>query len=116
MVTIHTAHPNAPSGLEKQHGAGIDTITTGQFAVARKTLTLTTKAAPHFIDLTEVIKKAVEESRIRSGEVHVFSKHTTAAIIVNEHEPLLLEDMADLLVRLAPLTGKHSYRHDDMSI
>ena len=44
----------------------------------------------------------------------VFSSHTTAAIILNEHEPLLLNDMARVLARLAP-SGDY-YEHNDFSI
>ena len=42
----------------------------------------------------------------------MFSSHTTAAIRINENEPLLLADFKRLLDRLAPLGG---YEHDDMS-
>jgi len=43
----------------------------------------------------------------------VFSKHTTAAVIIQENEPLLLEDMNALLERLSSTGG--DYEHNDMS-
>jgi secondary thiamine-phosphate synthase enzyme len=43
--------------------------------------------------------------------VVVQTKHTTTAILVNEHEPLLLEDMKKALERLAPRGGV--YQHND---
>ena len=44
----------------------------------------------------------------------VFSKHTTAAVKINENEPLLLEDMAAFLEGVAP---RHApYRHNDFEI
>jgi secondary thiamine-phosphate synthase enzyme len=46
--------------------------------------------------------------------VTVFSQHTTAAIVINEHEPLLLRDMARLLRSLAP-AGAH-YEHNDFTV
>ena len=49
-----------------------------------------------------------------AGTVLVCSRHTTAAIVANEHEPFLLEDMARVLRRLVPPTDY--YQHDDMSI
>jgi secondary thiamine-phosphate synthase enzyme len=54
----------------------------------------------------------VERSGVVAGVAHVFSRHTTAAIRVNENEPLLLADLQRLLERLAPLG---SYEHDDMT-
>jgi len=86
----------------------------GQFVVASQTLTLQTGSAPHFLDLTLAVNSLVEQLDVLAGTVLVFSKHTTAAIVANEHEPLLLDDIADLLLRLAPPSGR--YRHDDMTI
>jgi secondary thiamine-phosphate synthase enzyme len=50
---------------------------------------------------------------VRTGLVNVQSLHTTVAIVVNEHEPLLLTDFKNLLEQLAPAAG--TYRHDDPS-
>ena len=66
-----------------------------------------------FIDVTDLIEATVSGTGIRDGLVNVQSLHTTTAILVNEHEPLLLADVAALLERLAP---QHApYRHDDMT-
>lgn len=66
-----------------------------------------------FIDLTDQIEASVSDTGIRDGLVNVQSLHTTTAILVNEHEPLLLADFASLLDRMAP---QHApYRHDDMA-
>ncbi len=86
----------------------------GQFCVTSHTWTFQTGGAPHFIDLTEEVSGLVTRSGILCGQVHVFSKHTTAAIVVNEQEPMLLSDIGDLLARLVPATAY--YRHDDLSI
>ena len=40
-----------------------------------------------------------------AGLVNVQTLHTTTAIVVNEHEPLLLTDIAALLERAAPRAG-----------
>ena len=55
-----------------------------------------------FIDLTDRLEALVVQSGIRFGFVNVQSLHTTAAIVVNENEPLLLSDFADALERSAP--------------
>jgi secondary thiamine-phosphate synthase enzyme len=67
-----------------------------------------------FIDLTDRVEALVAQSGIRFGFVNVQSLHTTAAIVVNENEPLLLSDFADALERSAPTRAV--YRHDDLAV
>ncbi len=64
-----------------------------------------------FIDLTGEVSALVERSGVRDGLVNVQTRHTTTAIIVNENEPLLLDDLAKMLERLAPRDGQ--YQHND---
>jgi secondary thiamine-phosphate synthase enzyme len=73
-----------------------------------------TSRSTEFIDLTDRISASVAETGIHDGLVNVQSLHTTAAIVVNEHEPLLLLDFAALLARLAP--EQLVYRHDDVGV
>jgi secondary thiamine-phosphate synthase enzyme len=72
-----------------------------------------TRQPTEFIDLTDRIDAIVSATGIRDGLVNIHTLHTTTAIVVNEHEPLLLTDLAALLARLAP--GHRYYRHDDMA-
>ena len=67
-----------------------------------------------FVDLTSELEDFVAASGIQSGLLNVQSLHTTAAIVINEHEPLLLGDMAGLLERLAPIDAV--YRHDNITL
>ena len=78
------------------------------------TLHVESSSAPEFIDITERVAELVADSNVRSGWALVFSKHTTAAITIQENEPLLLTDMANFLERLSPKTGH--YRHNDFSV
>ena len=73
-----------------------------------------TQAAPEFIDLTELTKDCVGKSGILNGSITIFSKHTTAAIKINENEPLLIQDMEKFLERIAPRDG--DYLHNDFTI
>jgi secondary thiamine-phosphate synthase enzyme len=70
--------------------------------------------APEFIDITDEVLGAVDDSAVREGMVTVFSRHTTAAIVINENEPLLLRDMSRFLERTAPREA--DYRHNDFVI
>lgn len=76
-------------------------------------LSVETHHAAEFIDITDRLHAMVAGSGIRDGLVNVQTLHTTTAIVVNEHEPRLLDDFTELLAGLAP---QHVlYRHDDMA-
>ena len=55
----------------------------------------------------------LEDSGVDTGVVNVQTTHTTTAVIVNEAEPLLLDDFRDLLERAA--SRADVYRHDDLA-
>ena len=73
-----------------------------------------TKCAPEFIDITEWVSECVTRSNISNGFAVVYSKHTTAAVKINENEPLLLDDMASFLEKIFP--KHHSYQHNNFEI
>jgi secondary thiamine-phosphate synthase enzyme len=73
-------------------------------------LRIDTKRAMEFVDITALVADCVLCSGITDGMVNVQTSHTTTAIVVNEHEPLLHQDMMKLLRRWAP---RGDYRHDD---
>lgn len=67
-----------------------------------------------FLDVTDEVEQTLAESGVQNGFAVVFSRHTTAGIRINEHEPLLLDDMTALLEQLVPQAL--SYRHDDYGV
>ncbi len=75
--------------------------------------TNTTKA-PEFIDITDQVAEFISESEVSNGFVVVYSRHTTAAIKINENEPLLIEDMESFLGRIASKDAE--YKHNDFTI
>jgi secondary thiamine-phosphate synthase enzyme len=77
-------------------------------------LRYTTTHAPQFIDITDDVREVLQRSGMRHGFVVVFSRHTTAAVRINEAEPLLLQDMEAMLARIAP--PNVYYRHNDLTI
>jgi len=75
------------------------------------------KIASHeleFIDITDDVQEIVTRAGVSEGMVLVYSRHTTAAIKINENEPLLLGDMARFLRRMAPKDG--DYKHNDFVV
>ena len=73
-----------------------------------------TKCAPEFIDITEWVAQCVADSQVANGFAVVYSKHTTAAIKINENEPLLLQDMAEFLEKMSP--RENGYQHNNFEI
>ena len=82
-------------------------------AVTNQLLLQTTKPR-EFIDITPQVVAFVASSAIQNGCVVVYSKHTTGAIKVTENEPLLIQDMEDLLEKVAP--RHNEYRHNDFKV
>jgi secondary thiamine-phosphate synthase enzyme len=73
-----------------------------------------TEGPTEFIDLTDRLRRLIAQSRVHCGIVNIQALHTTLGIIVNELEPLLLDDFSALLERAAP--GSRGYRHDDIRL
>ena len=72
---------------------------------------VTTRHPTEFIDLTDRLDGLIAHAGLGAGILNVQTLHTTTAIVVNEHEPLLLADFQGLLEAAAPDHGR--YRHDD---
>jgi len=73
-----------------------------------------TKGEFDFLDITDQVKDFIKESQIKNGLINIQTFHTTAALMVNENEPLLLEDIKRSLEHLSP--KKLIYRHDDFKV
>jgi len=88
--------------------------TEGRMIASAYSISLDSEKAPEFIDITDRVIAAVREANITMGIATVYSKHTTAAIKINELEPLLMEDLENLLEHIAPKDG--TYRHNDFDV
>nr|WP_226988723.1 secondary thiamine-phosphate synthase enzyme YjbQ [Methanopyrus kandleri] len=62
------------------------------------------------IDVTDQVREKVRESGVEKGIAHVYSRHTTAAVVVNEPESGLLRDIVNKLEELVPQGA--GYEHD----
>lgn len=91
----------------------VSVLAAASFKACRDVVCLRTEKPLQFVDLTALVQERVRRSGVLEGTVTVQSRHTTAAVIVNENEPLLLEDLEALLRRWAPEGA--GYRHDDLA-
>ena len=84
----------------------------------QKLLKITT-TAKGFTRITDKVQAAVNDSGVRMGICHLFLRHTSASLIIQENaDPDVLQDLANFFSRLVPEDGK-SYIHgtegkDDM--
>lgn len=76
----------------------------------RKELVVRSSREGDIIDITKEVRKAVRESGIREGLVHLFVQHSTAALTTIEYEPGVLSDLRRALSVLAP--DNLPYAHD----
>jgi len=82
--------------------------------IKHKILDYKTKGGLEFEDITDAVHNFVNNSKIKSGLINIQTLHTTTAIIVNENEPLLIEDMKNNFRELAK--KDIYYGHNDFSI
>ncbi|MGK7926942.1 MAG: secondary thiamine-phosphate synthase enzyme YjbQ [Spirulina sp.] len=65
-------------------------------------------------NVTPIIIEKLEKTRIKNGQILVFSRHTTTALAINENEERLLEDVKVYLQKLAPESDQ--YLHNDLHL
>jgi secondary thiamine-phosphate synthase enzyme len=93
--------------------ATIEETTVSPIRAHHSLIRLHTQDCLEFVDLTGEVNRIVERSGVRNGWVNIQTQHTTTGIIVNEDEPLLRQDLKQLLERVAPRAG--DYQHNDFS-
>jgi len=82
--------------------------------IISKTIKLRSKKYLEFIDLTDLVKEFVSESKINNGSVLIYSKHTTMAIRINEKERGIVEDFVSFINKLLPKNAY--YRHNNLTV
>jgi secondary thiamine-phosphate synthase enzyme len=76
----------------------------------RKTFTINSRHEGEIIDISGEVKSAVQGSGINNGLVHLFIRHSTAALTTIEYESGVLADLKRALSVLAP--DGATYAHD----
>lgn len=77
--------------------------------IYRKSIELKSKSQIEFIDITDRVEEIVNNSGIREGQVLVYSPHTSASIVVNHNESMLVQDFMRVLYRLVPIRDRYSH-------
>lgn len=78
----------------------------------RKELWFETRKRREFINITEQVEAALEESGIKEGLLLVNAMHITASVFINDDESGLHSDFEVWLEKLAPEKPYSQYRHN----
>jgi secondary thiamine-phosphate synthase enzyme len=73
------------------------------------TFTVTSKCEGDIINITPEVKKAVRDSTIHEGIIHLFVQHSTAALTTIEFEPGVVADLKRALSVLAPDNADYAH-------
>lgn len=74
----------------------------------------TEDSVPHFTNITTKVKDFVDQSEIKEGTVLIFSQHTTAAVVIQENEEGIFQDVKDTLELVASKTKE--YQHHKVAL
>ena len=75
--------------------------------ITQKSFNLNTNKNFEIIDITSKVNELID---VNQGIVSIFSRHSTSAIVVNENESGLLNDLEFMMDNL--VSDKFSYEHD----
>jgi secondary thiamine-phosphate synthase enzyme len=81
--------------------------------VVNKILTLKSSGRRQLIDLTSEVTQFVRKSNVKDGICIISVPHATAAIIANEHETGLLDDLLRKIEKLFPESASYSHNAID---
>lgn len=75
-----------------------------------ETFPVETRKRTEVVDVTGLVEGAVRTSGICEGVAVVQTPHTTTAVVINEREGRLMQDLLDWAAKMAP--DGAGYRHD----
>jgi secondary thiamine-phosphate synthase enzyme len=79
--------------------------------VFNASFTLSTEERCEVSDITKLVREVIQQSPVANGIALINTLHTTCALLINEFQSALIDDLKNLIERLVPERG--GYRHDD---
>ena len=76
-------------------------------------INLKTNSRYEFVNITQHVRKTVDESGVKEGLCLVNSMHISSSIFINDNETGLHKDFDKWLEQLAPHSPPSQYRHND---
>lgn len=82
--------------------------------IYKQTIEINSASQVEFIDITDKVSEIIDNSGVREGQVLIYSPHTSANIVVNHNERMLLQDFMRVLYRIVPIND--NYSHDTFEL
>jgi secondary thiamine-phosphate synthase enzyme len=82
-----------------------------EMKVFTTSFTLSSDEPTEVVDITKLVRDAIQQFPVQAGIALVNTLHTTCALFINEFQSALIADLKALVERLVPERG--GYRHDD---
>lgn len=82
--------------------------------IKNATINFESKEYLEFRDITDNVENFIKKTKIKNGNVLIFSTHTTLAICINEKEKGIVKDFKNLINKLIPKDDY--YCHNDLNI
>jgi len=82
-------------------------------AMCKRTLTVSSSSRQQLIDITREVIRFVNDSRVTDGILMVSVPHATAAIVANENERGLLNDILTRIREIFPQSFEYSHNQID---
>jgi secondary thiamine-phosphate synthase enzyme len=80
--------------------------------VFQKTIIIKTKQIHDFVEITSEVEKVVKESKIKNGIVFLNAQHNTAALILQENDPTIHQDIIKTLEKIVPMKEKYEHIYE----
>lgn len=77
-------------------------------------LEINTRQGFSLFDVTMKIRQWLKDNQAVNGNISITSQHTTTAVVINEFESRLLEDIKTFFLKLAPENSQ--YLHNDIEL
>lgn len=77
--------------------------------VFSKQITLQSDGHFNVIIVTDQVREFIQSTGIREGQVLIFFRHTTGAVIINEFEAGIVADLQAMFENISPAV--HEYKH-----
>jgi len=75
-----------------------------------KKIPVKTSKRTELVDVTDLVRKAVDESKIKNGICYLFVPHTTAAVTINENaDPAVTRDILHEINKVIPFDDNYSH-------
>jgi secondary thiamine-phosphate synthase enzyme len=79
--------------------------------VFNTSFTLQSEGCTEILDITKIVREAIQQFPLSAGIALINTMHTTCALFINEFQSALIDDLKGMVERLVP--ERAGYRHDD---